>query len=233
MILVRTPSGGWLCSDDAEAAPTHASRRARPGSTASGWALFAPRRARLGARDVAAARHVRTAPRGESGRGDTAPDERVPPACATPPGGTAFVVYLQTPELSVYVPLRSALPALRAPMLASGAASGAGTAAAAGRAPVRHARRRRDAPAALAIQAGGPDRNAIPGSGCSGFIRNGAPAVTVTHTGGPLSIYVTSGTDTTLLVADPSGRWQCSDDADDINPGVTFSTGRRGPTPSG
>ena len=83
-------------------------------------------------------------------------------------------------------------------------------------------------PASVAIEAGGPDRNAIPGSGCSGFIQNSTPVATVTHTGGPLSIYVTSGTDTTLLVSDPSGRWQCSDDADDINPGVTFSNGQAG-----
>ncbi len=85
-----------------------------------------------------------------------------------------------------------------------------------------------DAPASLDIRAGGPDRNAIPGSGCSGFIRNNAPVATVTHTGGLLSIYVTSSTDTTLLVADPSGRWQCSDDANGSNPGVTFSTGPAG-----
>lgn len=83
-------------------------------------------------------------------------------------------------------------------------------------------------PASVEIEAGGPDRNAIPGSGCSGFIRNSTPIAVVTHTGGPLSIYVTSGTDTTLLVSDPSGRWQCSDDADDINPGVTFSNGQAG-----
>ncbi len=85
-----------------------------------------------------------------------------------------------------------------------------------------------DAPASLDVEAGGPDRNAIPGSGCSGYIRNAAPVATVTHTGGPLSIYVTSGTDTTLLVSDPSGRWQCSDDANGSNPGVTFSTGAAG-----
>lgn len=85
-----------------------------------------------------------------------------------------------------------------------------------------------DAPASVAIEAGGPDRNAIPGSGCSGYIRNAAPVATVQHTGGPLSIYVTSGTDTTLLVADPSGRWQCSDDASGSNPGVTFAAGESG-----
>lgn len=84
------------------------------------------------------------------------------------------------------------------------------------------------APASVAIQAGGPDRNAVPGSGCSGFIRNAAPVATVSHSGGMLSIYVTSDTDTTLLVADPSGRWQCSDDASGSNPGVTFAAGESG-----
>ncbi|HEX8385774.1 MAG TPA: hypothetical protein VF576_06300 [Rubricoccaceae bacterium] len=84
------------------------------------------------------------------------------------------------------------------------------------------------APASLAIEAGGPDRNSVPGSGCSGYIRNAAPVATVQHTGGPLSIYVTSDTDTTLLVADPSGRWQCSDDANGSNPGVTFAAGESG-----
>ena len=83
-------------------------------------------------------------------------------------------------------------------------------------------------PSSVAIEAGGPDRNAIPGSGCSGFIRNAAPVATVNHTGGPLSIYITSDTDTTLLVADPAGRWQCSDDANGSNPGVTFASGGAG-----
>lgn len=82
--------------------------------------------------------------------------------------------------------------------------------------------------ASKAIEAGGPDRNAVPGSGCSGFLRNAAPTASVEHAGGTLSIYVTSDTDTTLLVADPAGRWHCSDDADDINPGVTFASGASG-----
>ena len=85
-----------------------------------------------------------------------------------------------------------------------------------------------DAPSALEIQAGGADRNPIPGSGCSGFIRSGAPLATVEHGGGPLAIYVTSGTDTTLLVADPAGRWQCSDDASDVNPAVTYANAPAG-----
>lgn len=84
--------------------------------------------------------------------------------------------------------------------------------------------------ASMAIRAGGSDRNPMTGNGCSGYIANGAPLVTVQHTGGPLSIYVTSGTDTTLLVADPAGRWQCSDDAtpDTSNPGITIDTAAAG-----
>jgi hypothetical protein len=83
--------------------------------------------------------------------------------------------------------------------------------------------------ASLNVQAGGADRNTIPGSGCSGFITNAAPTAVVSFGGsGPLSIYATSGTDTTLLVADPGGRWHCSDDANGSNPGLTFATAAEG-----
>lgn len=84
-------------------------------------------------------------------------------------------------------------------------------------------------PAATAIEAGGADRNAVPGSGCSGFVNNAQPTAVVQFDGdGPLAIYVTSDTDTTLLVSDPSGRWHCSDDANGSNPAVTFSRGSSG-----
>ena len=84
-------------------------------------------------------------------------------------------------------------------------------------------------PASVEIRAGGPDLNAVPGNGCSGYIRNDAPNASVTFEGGgPLAIYATSGTDTTMLVLDPSGRWHCSDDADGSNPAVTFSSGAAG-----
>lgn len=76
----------------------------------------------------------------------------------------------------------------------------------------------------LDVRAGGPDRNVVPGNGCSGFISNALPTASVqSQGGGPLAIYVTSGTDTTLLVADPTGRWHCSDDASGSNPAVTFA----------
>ncbi|MEM1116956.1 MAG: hypothetical protein AAF845_06625 [Bacteroidota bacterium] len=84
-------------------------------------------------------------------------------------------------------------------------------------------------PSSVAVQAGGADRNAVPGSGCSGFINNAQPTATVQFDGdGPLAIYATSDTDTTLLVADPSGRWHCSDDANGSNPAVTFARGSAG-----
>ena len=85
------------------------------------------------------------------------------------------------------------------------------------------------APAAVAIRAGGADRNSIPGSGCSGFISNAAPTAVVRLDGaGPLSVYATSDTDTTLLVSDPAGRWHCSDDADGSNPAVSFGRAEPG-----
>ena len=84
-------------------------------------------------------------------------------------------------------------------------------------------------PASIAIRAGGTDRNAVPGNGCSGYIRNAAPTAAVSFDGsGPLAIYAMSDTDTTLLVLDPAGRWHCSDDANGSNPAVTFSNGAAG-----
>ena len=81
-----------------------------------------------------------------------------------------------------------------------------------------------DAPVSVALQAGGADRNAVPGSGCSGYIDNARPSAKLTVTGdGPLAIYAVSGSDTTLLVSDPSGRSHCSDDANGSNPAVTFA----------
>lgn len=83
--------------------------------------------------------------------------------------------------------------------------------------------------ATLDIRAGGADRNAVPGNGCSGFINNGQPSASVRGVAGePLAIYAVSGTDTTLLVSDPSGRWHCSDDANGSNPAVTFARAAEG-----
>jgi len=86
-----------------------------------------------------------------------------------------------------------------------------------------------DAPVSTAVQAGGADRNAVPGSGCSGYIDNAQPDAAVTVTGdGPLSIYAVSAADATILVQDPAGRWHCSDDANGSNPAVTFAAAAPG-----
>ncbi|MEM0961623.1 MAG: hypothetical protein AAGK21_03635 [Bacteroidota bacterium] len=86
-----------------------------------------------------------------------------------------------------------------------------------------------DAPASVTVRAGGSDRNAVPGSGCSGFINNGEPTAAIEVSGdGPLAIYAVSGSDTTMLVSDPSGRWHCSDDANGSNPAVTFTQAAAG-----
>ena len=84
-------------------------------------------------------------------------------------------------------------------------------------------------PASAALRVGGDDRNAVPGNGCSGFINNARPESAVrVEGGGPLAIYATSDVDTTLLVADPDGRWHCSDDANASNPAVTFADAKAG-----
>lgn len=84
-------------------------------------------------------------------------------------------------------------------------------------------------PVSVSVRAGGSDRNAVPGSGCSGFINNGQPTATVEVTGGgELSIYAESGTDTTILVSDTESRWHCSDDANGSNPAVTFTDAKPG-----
>ncbi|MEO0560389.1 MAG: hypothetical protein AAF170_19655 [Bacteroidota bacterium] len=86
-----------------------------------------------------------------------------------------------------------------------------------------------DGPSATDVRGGGEDRNAVPGSGCSGFINNGQPTATVTFGGeGSLSIYAKSSDDTTILVASPDGKWHCSDDANGSNPGVTIANAGEG-----
>lgn len=83
--------------------------------------------------------------------------------------------------------------------------------------------------ASASIQAGGNDRVSVQGSGCSGYITDATPSGAVAWSGsGALSIYATSGTDTTILVSDPDGRWHCSDDANGSNPGVTIAQAKSG-----
>lgn len=83
----------------------------------------------------------------------------------------------------------------------------------------------------VSIQAGGSDQNVIQGSGCSGYIDYDAPSAAVTVSrGGTVSFYVTSSSDTTLLISGPDGRWHCSDDAvgGGSNPAITFPEASEG-----
>lgn len=79
------------------------------------------------------------------------------------------------------------------------------------------------------VRAGGPDRVAVTGSGCSGFITSNTPTAAIrADASGPFSIWATSPTDLTLVVADPDGQWHCSDDARGTDPAVTFARPKRG-----
>ncbi|HIG73814.1 MAG TPA: peptidase S1 [Bacteroidetes bacterium] len=83
--------------------------------------------------------------------------------------------------------------------------------------------------AEVSIQAGGNDRVAVQGSGCSGYITNTAPNGAVMWSGsGALSIYAVSGEDATIVVSDPDGRFHCSDDANGSNPAVTIAQAKSG-----
>ncbi|WP_366655678.1 hypothetical protein [Fodinicurvata sp. EGI_FJ10296] len=61
------------------------------------------------------------------------------------------------------------------------------------------------------------------GPGCIGYVAT-APDFQVDYSAGmmPLSFYVTSNTDTTLLVNAPNGRWYCNDDYRGVDPAVQF-----------
>lgn len=75
------------------------------------------------------------------------------------------------------------------------------------------------------IQAGGQNQSNRLGAGCTGFINNAAPDITVIYEGGSLldlHIYVNSNEDTTLVISGPDGRWHCDDDAMGLNPMIIF-----------
>lgn len=79
-------------------------------------------------------------------------------------------------------------------------------------------------PWSINLQAGGSvDANVSIGGDCRGMIAN-APDVDLNYTSGtfPLYISVVSGSDTTLVVNSPDGRWYCSDDYTGLDPAVTF-----------
>ncbi|CAN5462567.1 hypothetical protein BH23BAC4_BH23BAC4_14480 [soil metagenome] len=81
------------------------------------------------------------------------------------------------------------------------------------------------------VAAGGQTRNPIQGSECRGYIDMGAPDVNLQYRAGslPLSIYVESNIDTTLLINAPDGQWYCDDDGGrGLNPLLVFSRPQSG-----
>ena len=50
-----------------------------------------------------------------------------------------------------------------------------------------------------------------------------APDLRLNWSGGQFSIFVTSNTDTTLVVNGADGQWYCNDDWDGLDPRVTMS----------
>lgn len=85
-------------------------------------------------------------------------------------------------------------------------------------------------PHTVAIAAGGTlDASQI--TGCVGWIAP-APDYRVNWTAGsgqlPLTFHVTSDADTTLVINDAEGNWVCNDDADGLNPAVSFENAPSG-----
>lgn len=89
-------------------------------------------------------------------------------------------------------------------------------------------------PQTRTVQAGGPlDVGALAvGEECYGNIDPRAPTLNMTFNGGPLQISAepeddsggfTPADDLTLVILDPNGGWRCNDDAQDLNPVVSWA----------
>ncbi|HYE94812.1 MAG TPA: hypothetical protein VD962_01275 [Rubricoccaceae bacterium] len=86
-------------------------------------------------------------------------------------------------------------------------------------------------PTTREVRAGGRSRVALRAADCTGYINRVAPDVNLVwrgRGGRRLTLYVTSSTDTTLLVNTPSGDWLCNDDFSDSNPAVTIERPEEG-----
>lgn len=82
-------------------------------------------------------------------------------------------------------------------------------------------------PYTVNLQSGGSiDAASRLGGSCRGYIAN-APDFSVNYTAGstfPLILSVNAGSDTTLVVNDPSSNWYCDDDGGNgLNPSLRFS----------
>ncbi|ATJ81500.1 hypothetical protein ACFPTY_00845 [Halomonas beimenensis] len=74
------------------------------------------------------------------------------------------------------------------------------------------------------LSAGGTRSASEAGANCSGYVA-GAPDFNLQYQAGqfPLSIYVQSQADTTLVINDASGNWRCNDDYSGTNPAITWN----------
>lgn len=86
-------------------------------------------------------------------------------------------------------------------------------------------------PHQVELVAGGTmDAAVMAGGDCVGNVA-GRPDVDLMYTAGndwQLNLYVTSETDTTLVVNLPDGTWVCNDDAEGYNPALNFETPQSG-----
>ncbi len=78
-------------------------------------------------------------------------------------------------------------------------------------------------PIRVSIYSGGPIDASRLGGACVGMIAR-APDYEFTYTAGsfPLSFGVVSNGDTSLVINGPDGRWYCNDDAQGLNPILTW-----------
>jgi len=86
-------------------------------------------------------------------------------------------------------------------------------------------------PHTVAIEAGGGFDASGLQPGCVGWVAS-APDYRVNWTAGsgqlPLTFHVTAEADTTLVINDAEGNWVCNDDADSLNPAISFENAPSG-----
>ena len=84
-------------------------------------------------------------------------------------------------------------------------------------------------PIRVSIYSGGSIDASRLGGACTGMIAS-APDYEFTYTAGsfPLSFGVVADGDTSLVINGPDGRWYCNDDAQGLNPIVSFGRPRSG-----
>ena len=85
-------------------------------------------------------------------------------------------------------------------------------------------------PHTVSLTAGGSiDASRVNATGCIGNI-GGNPDYVLNYSADDMSLYIraTSSEDTSLVVRDPQGRWQCDDDTHGLDPEIHYSSPRSG-----